>query len=209
MRKILGLIALIASAHACSSCSTYVPQQRVTGALSERTVAAHSSPSKRGEQDAIRLASYGLTKLEQAGEPPQDAIHLRVAISGNGNEPVTLDTGAQRLQLPNGRQISPARVESQADIPPLIRVEPGSARTVDLYFALPPDHREESSLPQFGLAWTVVVGTEAVTHITPFDRLGIIPAVPGQELTQDILDDANVLVPNRGSTLVGPPFWGW
>ena len=76
-------------------------------------------------------------------------------------------------------------------------------------FALPPDIREESSLPQFGVAWTVVVGTEAVTHITPFDRLGIIPAVPGQELTEDILDDANIFVPHRGSPRVGPPFRGW
>ena len=212
MRRVLSLIAGLAGVVACSSTSTYIPEERATATLGGRTAATYGLPSTQGRQGDLRLASYGVAKFERKGAEPVEAVHLRMAVSDSGNQPMLLDTRAQRLQLPDGRQVSPAYVASQAgERPPLIQVEPGSSRSVDLYFPLPADLVDDSNPPQFDVVWRVRVGNDTVSEITPFDKVEVDPAVARQELAEDVMDERVYYWgdPYWRSTLVGPPLWGW
>lgn len=212
MRRVLSLIVLFAGASACSSTTTYIPEERATATLGGRTAATYALPSKQGRQGDIRLASYGVAKFKQADDEPLEAIHLRLAVSDSGNQQMTLDTREQRLQLPDGRQLSAAYVASQAGArPPLIAVQPGSVRNVDLYFLIPADLADDSRPAQFDVVWRVRVGSDTVSEITPFDQVEVDPAVARQELAEDVMSGDLYYWgdPYWRSTLVGPPFWGW
>jgi hypothetical protein len=212
-RRVLQLILLGAAAAACASQSTYIPEERATATLGGRTAAVYGLPSQQGRQGDIRLASYGVAKFKYGEDQSFKAIHLRLAVSDSGNESMVLDTRAQRLQLPDGRQIPAAYVASESSArPPLIQVSPGSARTVDLYFPIPQDLTDdESSPPQFDVVWQVRVGSDTVSEITPFDQVAVDPAVARQELAEDVVNDRVYYWgdPYWRSTLVGPPVWGW
>jgi hypothetical protein len=210
MRKLLALFSLAAAAAACGSNSTYIPEERATATLGGRTAAAYSLPSDRNKQGGLRLASYGVSELKQNEEDSLKAIHLRMAVSDNGTQPVTLDTREQRLQLPDGRQLAPAYATSRASAPPLIQITPGTARTVDLFFPLPPDIAEESNPSQFDIIWRVDVGSQTVSQITPFDQVSVDPAVARQELAEDIMDeDVYIVDPAWGPASIGTPGWGF
>ena len=207
MRHTLGLIVLVAGAHAaCASQSTYVPEERATATLGGRTAATYALPSEQGTQGNLRLASHGVTKLKRGEDESLKAIHLRVALSDNGREPIVLDARAQRLQLPDGRKLSAAFIKSPLSAPPLIRVEPGSAQTVDLYFPIPRDLLDQSSPPQFDVVWRVEVGNETVSNITPFDKVAVDPAEARLDLAEDIMQEHVYLIdPYWGPSGVGMP----
>jgi len=210
MRKQLALILFAAGVAACGSTSTYIPEEQATATLGGRTAAAYSLPSNQNKQGGLRLASYGVSELKQNDDESLKAIHLRMAVSDSGTQPVTLDTREQRLQLPDGRQLAPAYATSKASAPPLIQVTPGSSRTVDLFFPLPPDIAEESNPGQFDVIWRVDVGNQTVTQVTPFDQVSVDPAVARQELAEDIMDeDAYIIDPAWGPAGIGAPAWGW
>jgi hypothetical protein len=210
MRQTLGLILVVLGAQACSSQSAYIPEERATSTLGGRTAASYALPSDQDQQGDLRVASYGVSKLERTSGDSLEAIHLRLAVSDTGAQPMVLDTREQRLQLPDGRQLAPAYVSAKAGVPPLIRVMPGSARTVDLYFPIPLDLVDESSPPQFDAIWRVRVGDDTVSQITPFDKVAVDPAVARQELAEDIVEgDIYTVDPYWGPGIVGPPVWGW
>src|SRR4030095_3295596 len=136
-------------------------------------------------QGDIRLASYGVAKLKPNGSDTLKTIHLRVAMSDSGQQPLVLDARARRLQLPDGRQIGAAFVRSAVSVPPLIRVEPGTAQTVDLYFPIPQDLVDQTSPPRFDVVWAVDVGGETVSEVTPFDKVAVDPAKARLEAAKD------------------------
>ena len=199
MRHTLLLAALVTGAQACASQSTYIPEERATATLSGRTAATYPLPSQQGQQGDIRLASYGVAKLKPNGTDTLKTIHLRVAMSDIGHQPIVLDARAQRLQLPDGRQIGAAFVRSPVSVPPLIRVEPGTAQTVDLYFPIPPDLVDRSSPPRFDVVWRVNVGQNTVSEITPFDKVAVDPAEARLELAEDVMQEHVYLI---------DPYWG-
>ena len=102
MRHTLGLIVLLTGAHACASQSTYVPEERATATLGGRTAATYQLRSEKGDQGDIRLASYGVAKLKRGDEDSIKAIHLRVALSDSGRQPVVLDARRSDSSSPTG-----------------------------------------------------------------------------------------------------------
>ena len=210
MRSQLATILLLAGAQACGSNATYIPEERATATLGGRTAASYGLPSDRNEQGGLRVASYGVSELKQNGDDSRKAIHLRMAVADNGTQPMTLDTRAQRLQLPDGRQLAPAYASSRASTPPLIQVAPGSARVVDLFFPLPADIAEEADPSQFDVIWRVDVGNQTVTQVTPFDQVSVDPAVARQEMAEDIMEeDVYIVDPAWGPASIGAPAWGF
>lgn len=211
MRVQLGLMLLLAGAvQACGSSSTYIPEERATATLGGRTAASYALPSDRNQQGALRVASYGVSELKQNGDDDAlKAIHLRMAVSDNSGQPMLVDTREQRLQLPDGRQLAPAYASAKASAPPVVRITPGSARTVDLFFPLPVDLADEANPSQFDVIWRVQVGDQTVTRITPFDQVAVDPAIARQELAEDIMDDDFYVVDPAWGPAAVTPGWGW
>ena len=211
MHHTLGLIVLVTGVHGCASQSVYIPEERATATLGGRTAATYALPSEISKQGDIRLASYGVAKLKQSGNDSFQAIHLRVALSDKGSQPIVLDARAQELRLPDGRRIAAAFIRSPVSAPPLIRVEPGSAQTVDLYFPIPEDLRDESSPPKFDVVWRVDVGGDTVSQITPFDKVAVDPAQARLEEAEDAREDVYLVDPSGAPPVLGLPMpvGGW
>ena len=54
MSRSFRLIVLAAGVQACSSQSTYIPEERATATLGGRTAATYDLPSRQGQQGDIR-----------------------------------------------------------------------------------------------------------------------------------------------------------
>ena len=175
------LVAMSVGVTACASQSTYIPEERATATLGGRTAASYQLPSEGNEQGHVRVASYGTAKVK--GDGSKRAIHLRLAISDSGAEPVVLNTTQQRLQLPNGRQLAPSHAVATSGTLPMLTIQPGTTETVDLYFDVP-----ESSVPgRFDVIWRLRLGDQDVSRITPFDKVDIDPAVARQEAAEELM----------------------
>jgi hypothetical protein len=204
MRHSLTLIAFTAGAHACSSHTSHIPEQRASATLGGRSAATYALSSEHGQQGSLRLSSFGTAKLKQrGGGDSSTALHLRMAVADYGDELIVLDTRAQRLRLPDGQEVAPAHVRSEAGAVPALRVMPGKARLVDLYFALPPGLLDEARVSGFDVLWRVRVGDQTVARTTPFERTALDPAVARQELTRTL--DRML---DRPEPIIGPDMGG-
>jgi len=196
----------------CASYSAYVPEERTTTTLGGRTAAVYGLPSERSPQGNLRVASHGISEIKRNGRESGKAIHVRMALADTGDHSMTLDARRQRLQLPDGRQLSPAYAASAAATPPVIQVRPGTSRMVDLYFPIPQDLASGEKPPRFDLVWSVWAGEREVSKITPFDKVRVDPAVARQRLAEDIVFEGHPYYwsdPVWGSAVLSPPQWGW
>ncbi len=177
----LSIIWIVGFSQSCASQGAYVPEERATATLEGRTAASYRLPSDDHEQGHVRVASYGVAELE--GEGSSKAIHLRLAVSDNGSEPVTLDPTEQRLQLPDGSQLAPRFAQVTGRAVTKVTVQPGTTQHVDLYFQLP-----ESEVPErFDVSWRVRLGDEVLSRITPFDKMDVGPAQARERAAEDII----------------------
>jgi hypothetical protein len=176
----LGALWIIGLSPSCASQGAYVPEERATATLGGRTAASYRLPSDDDERGHVRVASYGVAKLK--GEGSSKAIHLRLAVSDSGREPVTLDPAEQRLQLPDGRQLTPRYARVIGDAVAKVTVQPGTTQHVDLYFQMP-----EAVVPErFDVVWRVRIGEQVLSRITPFDKVDVDPAHARERAAEDI-----------------------
>lgn len=196
---------------ACASEKAYVPEQSATATLGGRTAAAYALPSEQNHQGDLRVASYGISDIERAGQKVK-AVHLRLAVSGSGSHPLVLDVREQRLQLPDGRHLASAYASSAGKaIAPRLTIPPGSSRTVDLYFPLPRDLLDEDDPPSFDVVWRIHVGDQVISRVTPFDQVEVDPAVARQRAAEELLyyPRGYWYDPAWGPALIGTPTWYW
>ena len=210
MRRALGVIVLLAGVQACASESAYIPEYQANATLGGRTAATYAVASDKGKQGDVRMASYGIAKLRRNGEAIK-AIHLRVAVTDFGHEPIVLDARLQQLKLPDGRSLAAGYIRSPRSAPPLIRVEPRSAQTVDLYFPIPQDLLEEKGPPTFDVVWRVNVGDDTVTKVTPFDKVAVDPAQARLEAAEEVREEIYLANPAGQPPVLGLPMGvgGW
>jgi hypothetical protein len=204
---LLGALGL-----ACSSHSAYIPEQSVKGTLDGRTAASYPLPAASNSQGDLRIASYGISELDRKGDDDAKAVHLRYAVSNHGNRPITLDLREQRIQLPDGRQITAAYASSSGQaMEPTVGVHPGTSRSVDLYFPLPPDLFDAKEPPSFDVVWRMHVDAQTISQITPFDKVTVDPAVARQRAAEEVMLSPNGYWydPVWGPAVIGAPAWYW
>ena len=164
---------------ACAHDYTYQPAEHATGNIGGHVAADYQIPPAAPHGD-VRLASFGLSELGPAtgsgdGRP---ALHLRMVVSNNDAQPWTVDTREQKLDIANAGATAPAFAttrEGNGGLP-LITVDAGSKRVIDLFFPLPPNQQSADSIPDFDAIWNVHAGAQDVVERTPFDRLQVEPA---------------------------------
>ena len=135
----LPLVAASAASGGCVEEYAYVPTTNATVTVQGRVAADYAIPPA-APQGNVRIASYGLTDVSPRNDPKElvHALHLRVVLADNGAAPWTFDTREQRIDL-NGRgPLAPAFASANAGTPPpLVTVDQGGKRVVDLFFLLP------------------------------------------------------------------------
>lgn len=204
MKRYLAPLLLLAIG--CASPPAYIPEERSTTTLAGRTAAEYGIPSEADRRGDLRLASFGLVDAETKRGKTK-AVHVRLSLANdNGDGPMVIVTGDQRLQTADGQQLAPGYVQSDQDGLPVVSVQPGSSRTVDLFFAIPERYANGDKPPRFDVVWRVEYGGVLVTQVTPFERVSVDPAVASQQAAEAAA--YYWYDPWWGPWAVGP-YWWW
>lgn len=177
MVRYIALLVGLATAACASHEYVYEPASQVTGQVAGRAAANYQIPPELPQGDA-RVATFGIAKIRPRGAPDNAyirALHVRLVVANNSDQPWTLDTREQRVVLPGNGQSRPAFASVQGASPPMITIEPGNARSINLFFPLPPTMQKPERIPQFDVVWQVQTSTRVVTERTPFERVEIVP----------------------------------
>lgn len=210
MRSNAGPVLMTLFLGACASSADYIPEQHATATLGGRTAAEYELPSEAEAQADVRVASFGIAKVDRQGQGSTKAVHVRFAITNNGDQPVTFDTAQQRVQFDNGEQAAPAYAKADGTSLPDINVAPHSARTVDIFFPIPQDLANRSQQPHFDVSWRVGVGDRVVARLTPFEKVAVDPAVAREQASREMAYGAyDWYDPVWGPAYIGWPGWYW
>jgi hypothetical protein len=173
MTRYLMMMLLAAG---CSSDYIYQPAEHATAQILGRTAAHYEIPAQAPQGD-VRIASFGIAKVQRQDMPDQKQrmVHLRMIVANNSQQHWTVDTREVRINLPGAGEVQAtiARVsDAQGSV---VDVAPGGQRQLDLFYPLPAGMEKASKLPQFDAVWTVHTPEQTVAERTPFDRLYVYP----------------------------------
>jgi len=210
MRSRTLLALLTTAAVGCASEYAYTPQTNATATVRGHVAAYYPLPDPAHPAGDARIASFGISKIKRNDQTEMHALHMRLVLSDNSQQSWRFDVDQQRVQLRGGQTLAPAFAQSDGQDVPHVNVPAGGKRTVDLFFALPPETEKASHVPEFDAIWRVDVGAQAVVQRTPFERLAVEPAYastgwygPGPWGPYGWYD------PFWGPGFIGAPGWYW
>jgi hypothetical protein len=189
---------------ACESMYMYQPSSNATSTVRGRAAAEYQLPSPTLTEGDLRIASFGISRVSRAQGGPMHAMHVRMVVSNNTGQPWTIDTREQLADVRGLGTVKLAFARSEGQDLPIVTVNAGQKRTIDLFFPLPPQMEKASQIPEFDILWRVHADNgRLVAQRTPFERLRIEPAYAG----------VGWGYPYYGAYGFGPfgwydPFWG-
>jgi hypothetical protein len=158
----------------------YQPAEQANAVISGHPAAHYTIPPTNPQGD-VRVAAFGVAKLEfEDRDETVHALHIQLIIANNsGRQTWALDTRGVQVQFAgNARKSSPAYANSSSAGLPVVQIPPGESRTVDLYYPLPAHMEDEGDLPRFDVLWSVETDDGMVTERTPFERREVVPPAP-------------------------------
>ncbi|MDR3608135.1 MAG: hypothetical protein P4M08_12235 [Oligoflexia bacterium] len=177
--RAIGAFALWTAFVCLAGCSSppyrYVPSDHQTTDLSKRRGEAIYSEPANAPTGTVKVMSMGIVDIK----PKQDgkktpALHLRMSIANQSvNQKWTLDVQEQSVSFPNQGQVWPQFANSDSTSIPILDINPGELRTLDLYFSLPETEKNEAGLAEFNFHWKLQSGDRTITETTPFDRVPV------------------------------------
>jgi hypothetical protein len=176
------LAALALGVAACESSYFYRPAVNANAQVQGRRAAEYKLPTPASPAGDLRVASFGVAKVNPQGTQPGPvhALHVRLIVSNSSNQPWQIDARQQMVQLQDGRQLSPSFSRSEDGDVPVAVVPPSGKRTLDIFYPLPPDQEKASRIPEFDVLWRVDTGGgRVVAQRTPFERLRLEPYYAG------------------------------
>jgi len=178
MRPTVALVALALLGGCASTQYVYSPEENATARVQGHPAALYQIPPEAPE-GTVRVATLGIAKLALArpeGYVHVRALHVRMVVDDNGDEPWTFDTREQIAVLPGRGQSRAAWVSSSIGQPPLVQIPPGASATLDLYYPLPRAMQDASEIPGVQVVWRVQTPQRVVAERTSFERLKVEPA---------------------------------
>ncbi len=105
---------------------------------------------------------------------------MRIEITNNQTESWTLNTADQTLSIGDQGKSSPAYInlETKEKELPLITIHPKEKKTVDLYYTLPEDSKNETEISKVQLSWRVQTADQKIHETTSFERIEVSPNQP-------------------------------
>lgn len=165
----LSLLGLVAG---CAG-ETYLfePAEQATATIEGYSAARYTIPPEAPRGD-VRIASFGVHDIEQAGGEDVPAIHVRLVISNDsGAGPWSVDTRRVHMEVRGKGDIGAPLVSTDGQGLPVVDVAPGRQRVIDLFYPLPDGMEGASDVPAFDLLWVVKTDTREVAERTPFERI--------------------------------------
>lgn len=174
-RKIGALSAALSLSGLLSGCAgemyLFEPAEQATATIEGYSAARYAIPPEAPRGD-LRVASFGVTDIEQAGGDEVAAIHVRLVISNDSSAgPWSVDTRKVRLEVRGRGDIGAPLVSTDGEGLPVVSVAPGRQRVIDLFYPLPEEMEGASDVPAFDLIWAVRTEAREVVERTPFERI--------------------------------------
>lgn len=173
MRKLAAAVVVAA----CAGCApwryVYVPGERMTAVADEFPAARYPIPlvEPRGE---LIVGALGLLPPDPDEEVSPTLLGVRITIANTGDiAPWTLDVREQLLVLNGGKPFGPTYIDSASPALPVLVINPGEKRTVDLYYRMPDDIEGPAQVPSFQLLWRLHTGDAMAGRRTWFTRIRI------------------------------------
>ncbi len=171
-------VAGLASTGCSESLYGYVPTTHAGAPVDGQPAADYPLPPAAPRGD-VKIASYGITDVhpKDNGNVALGAVHLHAEVSNSSDRVWTFDTREQMLVLANHGAGAPAfaSADRTGDQPPLVAIQPGHRRSVDLFYILPRDLQDSDEVPTFSCAWKVNTGDAILADSTSFQRVEIDP----------------------------------
>jgi hypothetical protein len=172
---------LALGAAGCAPNYIYRPSQNATANVRGRLAADYNVPQGKPRGN-VRVASFGVSKVTPVGTtgPQSRVLHARLVVANNSDRPWSLDVTQQVAEVHGGPgPVHPAFARSDAGSLPIVRIDPGGKRTIDLFFPLPLGAERASKVPEFDVVWRLDTAPQVVLQRTPFERLAVEPLWAG------------------------------
>lgn len=175
-RRMMGIGAL-----ALAGCAdyAYVPAATATAAATAPTKTAAYRVGDGQAPGEVRVRSTGIGPLPAEAGQRGWALHVVMTMSNRGATPWRVDARRETIVL-DGERVERAPLYARAaGGGPVVGVPPGTTRTLDLYYALPPEAARPSRLASFSARWRVDSAAGALAGETPFQRVNLAgPTMP-------------------------------
>jgi len=171
--------ALLAFALLATDCTRYafapVTPPSTTVSVFGRAAAYYSVPAAEPHGD-LRVVSYGVEKLDSDAASIA-TLHVRVVATNTGSKRWTFDTREQRVDLDGHGNEPPLFAtsdrEGDGSVPPIVNLDFGAQRIVDLFYPLPAGMDEAKEIPAFRALTLVHTDDGDVRESTPFARIEV------------------------------------
>jgi hypothetical protein len=166
MRSYVPMLA-VAGILGCDSGYVYAPETanvvNRSGVPGQKTDIPQERP-----QGSVQVLSQGIHHVALAeGKVP--ALHVRMSVSNDGDAtPWRVDASKQLADIPGKGLTAPLFVSQEAAA--ITEIPQHARRTIDLYYALPPNVTDTSQMKHFELVWTVDTAERTVSSRISFDR---------------------------------------
>lgn len=123
-------------------------------------------------QGKVEVTSFGITEITPDGAGPVAALHVRLAVSNDGDAtPWTLTTSDQLVEIVGEGRSRPIFVNTDVQTLPTVTISQRERRVLDLYYPLPASIRDEDNLPAFDFLWQVTTPSRPFASRTRFQRI--------------------------------------
>jgi hypothetical protein len=165
--RLISLLATISAGCAATPAYLYAPEGATLWG-DGRPIAVSPIPPEAPRGD-VQLSSFGITELTPDGVNPVEALHVRMLVTNNGDDPPwTIDTGEVVLDLAGAGRSRAIFVNTDVVTLPVVSIARGERKTLDFYFPVPADVSDERALPAFDVLWQVITSVRPFASRTTF-----------------------------------------
>lgn len=165
-----SIAALLLAAAACTGNDAVVYTPAGASAWNDGYPAALSAIPASAPTGTLAVASFGLVEVTPADMASIPTLHVRIVATNNVSErPWNVDLAGATIRA-GDREARTLLANSDLPTLPIVLVDRGETRTIDLYFAPPPGVREEEDLGEWDFRISIAAPGKAAAAQTHFTR---------------------------------------
>src|SRR5258708_5454599 len=129
MKRAVMMVLFVAG---CAGEYIYRPAENATAEIHGRTAAHYDIPAQAPQGD-VRVASFGIAKVERqdGSGQKQRMVHLRMIVANNSAQPWMVDTRQVQLDLPGVGREAASIVRVRDSQGPIVPVPPRGSQQID------------------------------------------------------------------------------
>ena len=154
-----GIAAIaVTTVNSMGTCADAPP----TSALSPMSESAAKEP----QTSRVHVASFGVGEITPDDNTPLDVLHVRTIIDNvTDGQSWEMVVSTAHVEISNGAPIFAVVANSDSATLPVIIVERGHRKIVDLYFPVPAEVYDPAELGAFDFSWTPSTPTGRATNV--------------------------------------------